>query len=169
MMERWMEHAELRPEHAAMQKNAGTWLVSAEYRMAPGAPPEESVMIAQIRPVMGGRFMIEDISGVMETAPGQQAPWSGMAISGYDNRLEKHTFVWFDSAGTSMTTGYGDQTGPNEWTYEYEMYDPMVGAVTQRKNVITVTAPDRHTFDMHTKQPDGSWFKNMTMEYTRAG
>ncbi len=169
MMQRWAEHAELTDNHKAMHDQAGTWLVKSQWWMGPGAPPEESMMIAQIRPIMGGRFMLEEMSGLMEQAPGQMVPWAGMAITGYDNHLEKNSFVWFDNTGTSLTTGHGEKTGRNTWTYEYDMYDAMMGAEVTRKNVITKKTANEHVFDMFTKMPDGSWFKNMRMTYTRDG
>lgn len=169
MMERWAKHSEITKQHEALQKSEGSWIVNSSWWMGPGAPEESHTFMATIRPIMGGRFMLEEMSGLMEMAPGQMTPWHGTAITGYDNHKEQFSFVWFDNTGTSLTIGYGDQTGRNEWTYEYEAYDPMMGAPTQRKNVITRTSDDQHVFDMYTKMPDGTWFKNMRMTYNRAG
>lgn len=168
MMERWESLGELRPEHEAMHDSAGTWLIESEWFTAPGAPPEEQLMMAKIRPIMGGRYMYEEISALMQNPDGTRSPWTAVAISGYDNRLAKHSFVWIDNTGTSMTVGYGDQTAPDEWTYEYSAYDMMADAMVERKNIINKLGPDSHTFEMHTRMPDGTWFKNMEMSYSRA-
>lgn len=167
-MTRWQEHAEINEHHKHLQKGEGSWLVQSKWWQGPGAPPEENAMISQIRPIMGGHFMLEEMSGLMEMAPGQQTPWNGMAITGYDNHKEQYVFVWFDNMTSSIMMGYGDQTGRHEWTYEYDAYDPMVGAEVSRKNVITEKNDNEQVFDMYTKQPDGSWFKNMEMTYLRA-
>ena len=168
MMQRWESLGEIRPEHKEMHDSAGTWLIESEWYMAPGAPPEEQLMMAKIRPIMGGRYMYEEISALMQNPDGTQSPWTAVAISGFDNRLGKHSFVWIDNTGTSMTIGYGDQTAPNEWTYEYSAYDMMVDEMVERKNIVNKLGPDSHTFEIHTKMPDGTWFKNVLMNYSRA-
>lgn len=168
MMKRWEEYGALRDEHKEMHSTAGTWLVSSQWWMSPDAPPQEQVMISEIRPFSGGRYMIEEMSGLMDSPQGKM-PWTGMAITGFDNRLGKHTFVWVDSSGTSILTGHGDKTAPNQWTFEYEAYDPKYDTIVQRKNVVSREGDDLQIFDMYTKEPDGDWFKNMSMTYTRQG
>lgn len=166
MMQRWEEHRAISEHHEELHDTAGVWLVESTHWMDPAAPPERSQMIAQITPIMGGLFMHETITGVIDM--GTPAAWAGTSITGYDNAKGRHVFVWFDSMNSSITLGYGDATGPDSYAFEYEMYDPMTGEMRPMRNTVERVSDDEMVFEMYTKKDAGAdWFRTLKLEYAR--
>lgn len=167
MMKRWDEHRAVSDEHKHLHAHQGTWLVTGKFWMNPAAPPQEYQMMAESTPIMNGLFVQEQMGGILDMGAGP-SPWSGMSISGYDNTQDRYVFVWFDSGSSSMTMGHGEQTKPDEWRYEYDMFDPMAGATVPYTHTIQMVSADKSVMTQSRKGPDGSWVKTMELVYTRS-
>ncbi|MHC5113816.1 MAG: DUF1579 domain-containing protein [Planctomycetota bacterium] len=167
MWETWMKLAEPGPEHAQLRAMAGTWHQKNTHWMTPGAPPDISESIATFKPIMGGRFMVEHISGEHEFM-GEKRDFEGMGIFGYDNLKQKHVYAWVDNHGTMIMTGEGtaDSTG-KVITYYSTIPDPTTGSTMEFKSVSRIVNNDKTIFEMHQKNPDGTWMQNMEIVGTR--
>jgi hypothetical protein len=167
MWAKWMELAQPGKEHAEMAKLAGAWNQESTHWMHPGAEPTTSTSVAKFEPILGGRYMIEHVTGQNEFM-GEVHDFEGIAILGFDNLKQKHVFAWIDNMGTMIMTGEGDadETG-KVITYYSEMPNPMGGGTMQIKSVSKIISDDETVYSMHEKQPDGSWFKNFQIVSTR--
>jgi hypothetical protein len=135
--------------------------------MYPGAQPESSTSTATMETILGGRFLVERVKGSFSMGD-QQMPFEGFGLIGFDNYTKKHTFVWADTMGTMTMSAEGtaDATG-KVITYFGKYPNPITGATTEVKSVQRIINDDKHVFEMHEKQADGSWFKNFEITATR--
>ena len=111
--------------------------------------------------VLGNRFLHQ----AYKSDPGAH-PFEGIGYFGYNNVTGKYEGFWIDSMSTGMMTEVGDCAGTT-WTMTGEGEFPVPGSRFQKRSVITVNGPDRHTLEMYFKGPDGNEFKNMEIVYTR--
>jgi hypothetical protein len=167
MMQQWMEFSQPGPEHRHMMESAGTWTQESKHWMYPGAEPEVATATATMKPIMGGRYMLEELRGRTEMN-GEPYDFEGMGVFGFDKMKKKHVYVWVDNMSTMIMAGEGtaDPTG-KIITYYSTMPDVMTGGTMELKSVVTEHAPDRQTVEVFQKMPDGSWFRSMEMIYTR--
>lgn len=166
MMEEWLKLAEPGPQHAEMAKAEGEWHQANTSWMYPGAEPSKSTSTSKLKSVLGGRYIIEKTSGAWEIN-GEQMPFEGMGIHGFDNAKQKYVFAWIDSMGTMIMTGEGtaDESG-KVITYYSEMPNPE-GGTMRMKSVATKIDNDHQKFEMFMQMPDGSWFRHMEMIQNR--
>ena len=166
--EQWMALAQPGAEHARLAQVVGTWHQDTTHWMVPGAEPNRSTAKAVVRSVLDGRFITQHVSGEFEFG-GQKFDFEGMGLYGYDNLERKHFFAWVDNMGTMMMTAEGTTDADGNIVYYSTMPDPMTGGKVKVKSILRFDSESRHTFQMHSEQPDGSWFKNMEITARREG
>ena len=164
MMKKWQAAATPGPAHKALDPLVGEWNVEARWWMAgPDGPPTESKATAQVRWILGGRFVQEDYSGDM-----MQKPFHGIGVTGYDNLKKKYISTWIDDMGTAIFACEG-ATDPDGkvLTFLGKMDDCMTGQKDKpMKYVVRILSPDKHTFEMHDLSLGGK-SKIGEMTYTR--
>lgn len=161
-MEAMMKAATPGAEHARMAKYAGKWKTKVTSYMNPGQP-ETSESTSERTMIMGGRFMIEKVSG---TFGGQ--PFEGMSITGFDNVDKKIHWTWADNFGTGMMHGVGTcDAGHKRCVSNTEMNDPMTGKVAKGRMVETYVDDNHYTFEMYGTGPDGKEMMMMKAEAAR--
>lgn len=169
MMAAWMEYMTPGEPHRAMAAHAGKWNMTAKMWMDPNAPPQVSQNTATMKPIMGGRYMLEHVEG----EPGAMMPgvtFKGMNIMGYDNHKKVHTFAWVDNLGTGIFTGEGSANADGtKITYMAEapdLFNP--GQMKPVKSVTEHVSDDKIVFSMYEINESGEWRKNFEGVYTRA-
>jgi hypothetical protein len=90
----------LGPEHANLAAFVGTWELTVEGVKEKGS--------AQIKSILGGRFITEDVKIPFGTF---DMEWHG--VLGYDRVKKQYTGVWFDNMANTTESGSGeaDKTG----------------------------------------------------------
>lgn len=166
MMQKWMEMNAPGEVHAEMQQMAGNWNSVNTYWAYPGAEPSVSNMKATIKPIMGGRYMLETVKGTMNMGD-QKMPMEGMNIMAYDNMKQKHMYCWIDNYGTGLFIGEGEEKADGSIVFMSEMMDPMSGEMVEMKSIARHNSKDDMEFEMY-RDMGGSWFKEMHIHYTRA-
>jgi hypothetical protein len=94
-MKQMMKLATPGPEHAALMRQAGTWEEHYKMRWAPDAPWQETTGTSVSHAILGGRYLMEEVSFTMEGQPMQ-----GIQILGYDNMTGEYTAQWADTMST---------------------------------------------------------------------
>ncbi|MFZ1556339.1 MAG: DUF1579 family protein, partial [Nitrospira sp.] len=79
MMELWQKLAQPGEPHKAFAGLAGTWTTTTKEWMEPGKPPTEASGTADMKMLLGGRFLYQEFNSQMM---GQ--PFSGIGIDAYD-------------------------------------------------------------------------------------
>ena len=165
MMDAWMKANQLGPQHEMLAEKAGTWTVTMKHWMdpnQPNQPPQVSQATSTSKSIMDGRYVLDHFEG---TTMGM--PFSGMGLTGYDNINQKFKTVWIDNFSTGMFFMEGEGNDQGGMTLYGKMKDPM-GDMQHMKAVSTKLGPDQERFEMFKKQPDGSWWKEMEMDYKRS-
>ena len=162
MMEMYQNLATPSEPHKQFESLAGTWTTQTKEWMEPGKPPTEAAGSADMKMLLGGRFLQQDFTGEMM---GQ--PYTGMGITGYDNLRKKYVSIWLDTMGTGpfMMEGTGSADGKTI-TLKGQHTEPGGGHMTHRA-VWKIVDSNTQTFDMWGNHGGGKEMKVMEIVYTR--
>lgn len=151
------------PNHKLLDPFVGEWNAAMKFWMAPGAAPQESKATSSAKWALDGRWVIEEFNGEFDGMP-----FKGISTTGYDPFKKKFISTWIDSMSTTMMVmeGAADPAGKT-FGYVSKGFDPMVGAETTTKTIITVDSHDQHTMKMYMIMPDGVETQTMEVVYTR--
>ena len=162
MLEMYQKLATPGEPHKQFESLAGSWTTQTKEWMEPGKPPTEASGSADMKMLLGGRFLQQDFTGEMM---GQ--PYTGMGITGYDNLLKKYVSIWLDTMGTGpfMMEGTGSADGKTI-TLKGQHAEPDGGHMTHRA-VWKMVDSNTQTFDMWGAHGSGKEMKVMEIVYTR--
>jgi len=163
VMEKYMKAALPGPEHEKMAKMAGKWKLAVTMWMAPGAPPQKSDATAEFKPILGGRYLQQEVRGNMN---GQ--PFEGMGVEGYDNVTKERFGTWVDSMSTGAMVMKGKcAAGAKKCTLKGKVSDAVAGKEVPVSETVTMKDDNNFTFEMQGPGPDGKMFKTLEIVYTR--
>jgi hypothetical protein len=173
MMKQMMELAKLNENHKLLTDLDGNWNYTIKMWMNPDqAKPQESKGTAVRKSVMGGRYVMMDVTGKMQM-PGEDGKmkdmqFKGMALEGYDNVKKKFVSSWIDNMGTGIQFSDGTyDPATKTLTYTSEV-EPMPGMKMPVKEVIKVVDNNHMTLEWY-ENHGGQEKKTMEINYTRAG
>jgi hypothetical protein len=174
MMKMMMEMSKLNENHKLLASMDGTWTFTNKMWMNgdPSSKPEESKGTAVRKSVMGGRYVVMDVTGKMKIPGADGKPkdfeFKGQGTDGYDNAKQKFVSAWMDnmSTGIMMAEGtYDSGTKTLNYTGEYQM---APGMKEQIREVVKLTDKDHMTFEWYENR-GGQELKTMEINYTRNG
>jgi hypothetical protein len=172
MMKQMMEMSKLNENHKLLSSLDGNWNFSIKMWMNPdpSAPPQESKGTATRKSVMGGRYVMMDVTGkmLMPGADGKMKDmqFKGMGLEGYDNVKKKFVASWVDNMGTGIEFSEGTyDPATKSFTYTMEM-EPMPGMKSQVREVIKIADNNHMMLDWYENQGGGEK-KTMEINYTR--
>ncbi len=153
------------PEHKRLDALVGTWNAKMSFLMAPGGVPEVSQMKAEIKPVLGGRYVQSHYKGVFKFM-GADIDFEGMGMMGYDKAAGKFTSAWGDNLSTSMLYQSGTfKDGAID--LRGEMPDGMGGTMAMRHRHI-VNDDGSYTLEFYQPNPlTGELAKIGWIEHTK--
>jgi hypothetical protein len=85
MMDVYTKLATPGEQHKQLASLAGSWTTKTKEWMEPNKPPVESTGSAEMKMLLDGRFLQQEVTGQMM---GQ--PFSGIEITAYDNLLKRY-------------------------------------------------------------------------------
>src|ERR1700687_3396000 len=113
MMAQMMEMSKLNENHKLLSSLDGNWDYAIKFWMNPdpNAKPQESKGTATRKSIMGGRYVMMDVSGKMQM-PGEDGKmkdimFKGMGMEGYDNVTTQSVGSWSDNMGTGIEFSEG--------------------------------------------------------------
>jgi hypothetical protein len=165
MTKRWQDSMTPGDSHKALESFVGSWTTQSSVWMdGPEKPPSVSPGTAEVKWVLGGRFLQMEMTGEM-----MGMPMNGIGFTGYDNFKKKYINFWIDNTATAMFTSEGTVSKDGKvFTYLGKMDDP----VTQEKNkpvkyIQTIVGSDKHIFEIHDMSIKGGKTKVVEMVYER--
>jgi hypothetical protein len=165
MMKRWQEAMTPGTAHKNLESLVGTWDTEVKTWMAgPTGDPMVSKAVSQVKSVLGGRYIMEEVTGDM-----MNQPFSGVGYTGYDNFNKKYVGFWIDNMGTGMTTLEGsiDKAGTT-FTMWGKMDDVTTGEKGKKVKYVTrIIDNDKHIFEIYDVTTYGDKKPTMLMTYTR--
>jgi hypothetical protein len=174
MMKQMMEMSKLNENHKMLAELDGNWNFTVKMWMNPdpNAKPQESKGTAVRKSIMGGRYVVMDVSGKMQI-PGEDGkmkatPFKGMGIDGYDNVKKKFVSSWIDNMSTGIQFSEGTYDAATKtYTYTSDM-EQMPGVRTPVRQVLKVPDNNHMTLEWY-ETHGGQEKKTMEIDYTRAG
>ncbi|HUF89802.1 MAG TPA: DUF1579 domain-containing protein [Gemmatimonadota bacterium] len=161
-MAAWQAYMTPGEEHQQLAQGAGEWNHELTFWMEPGAAPQQATGTSTMESILGGRYLVETMTGTM-----MGMPFEGRGMYGYDNAKAQYHMSWIDNMGTGLMTGWGAPEG-NKVTYSGTFVDPASGEDKPFRTVVTEVDPDHMIMEMYVPEPDGSGeFKNMEIHSYR--
>ena len=174
MMKQMVEMGKLNENHKLLSSTDGSWTYNIKMWMNPdpNAAPQQSKGTATRKSVMGGRYVVMDVTGKMqmpdETGKMKDMQFKGMGVEGYDNVKQKFVSSWIDNMGTGIQFSegtYDPATKTLTYTSEIEM---MPGVKTPVREALKLTDKDHMLLEWY-ETHGGQEKKTMEIAYTRAG
>jgi hypothetical protein len=172
MMNQMTELSKLNENHKLLTSLDGTWNYTIKFWMNPdpNAKPQESKGTAVRKSIMGGRYIVMDVTGKMQM-PGpdgkmKDVTFKGMGLEGYDNIKKKFVESWVDNMGTGIESAEGTyDPGTKTFTYTAEI-EPVPGMKSTVREVIKIADKDHMGLEWYESQ-GGQEKKTMEINYTR--
>lgn len=144
------------PEHKELMADAGKWEETYKMRMGPDAPWTESKGTSEAKPLLDGRYLMQNTSGDMM---GMQ--FHGIQIIGFDNMSKEYIALWMDS----MSTWWVTTRGKKDKDGKLEMKGTMVDIAGSRpfRMVMQRKGPDLNEVAMYDTIPGKGEIEMMTI------
>jgi hypothetical protein len=158
-MKAWMKAMTPGEPHKMLQKSEGRWdTVMKSWEAGPDAPPTEIKGTTEFKPVLGGRFMMEQLHSTMqmpdENGQMHDMAWEGMGLFGYDNYRQMYVGCWADTMGTQLLSMKGSMSQDGKVLTMYgDMDEPMLGVIGRNVRYVTTYIDDNtqkfEIYDLH--------------------
>ncbi len=148
--------------HRQLSGLAGTWKTVTKEWTDPGTPSAESTGSAEMKMLLGDRFLQQEYTGQMM---GQ--PFSGIGIEGYDNLRKKYVTVWMSSSGTGIFTMEGTASEDGRTITLKGQHPEPGGHSMQHRAVWKIPDDDHQTYEMYGPHKGGAEMKTLEITYTR--
>lgn len=162
MMDLYAKTAQPGDPHKLFATLAGSWTTQTKEWMEPGKPPTESSGTAEMKMLLGGRFLYQEISGQMM---GQ--PFSGIAIDGFDNVRKKYITAWMDSMGTGIFLMEGTASDNGRTITLTGQHLEPGGGYMQHRAIWKIIDNNTQSFDMWGTHHGGQETKMLEIRYVR--
>ncbi|BCA56979.1 conserved exported protein of unknown function [Nitrospira sp. KM1] len=162
MMEAYQKLATPGEPHKLFATLAGSWTTKTKSWMEPGKPPVESTGSAEMKMLLGGRFLQQEFSGEMM---GQ--PFNGYGIDGYDNLRKKYVTAWIDTMGTGLFIMEGTASPDGKTITMKGQHAELGGGQMTHRAVWKIIDENTQTFDMYGSHHGQKEMKMMEITYQR--
>jgi hypothetical protein len=130
--------------------------------MEPGKPPMESTGSAEMKTLLDGRYLQQELTGDMM---GQS--YSGIGTTGYDNIRKKYVSTWIDSMGTGIFVMEGTASADGKTITLTGKHEVPGGRSMTHRAIWKIVDDNTQTFDMFGTHQGGKEMKMMEITYTR--
>lgn len=156
MIQKMMELATPGEPHKELAKMAGNWELDFKMRMSPDSDWIDAKGTSEIKPLLGGRYVMETVKFSM-----MGMPVEGINILGYDNNKQEYTSLWADTWSTWWQSTRGKETADGT----IEMKGTMVDVAGERpfRMVISTKSDDHYETEMYDSIPPDGEVKMMTI------
>jgi hypothetical protein len=150
-------------QHKLLQKMVGKWNLSLKSWMAPNQPPTESTGTAEVKSLLGDRFVQTTV-----TSSFMGKPFNGIGTTGFDKGKKKFVGTWIDSMSTGMMRSEGTSDAAGKvMTSQAVATDPVTGKESRMRIVGKWESDDKMVEEFYEKH-GGKEAKTMEITYTRA-
>jgi hypothetical protein len=163
-MTAWIASARPVAQHDRLREMSGRWQVRQRDWASGAAPWNDARGTATWRPVLGGRFMEEELVTSLK-----HHPYHGMGLVGFDRDTGKYVGAWMDDFGTSLLPLQGDwDEGTRSLTLKGYI-GPQADPRTQWVMKQTWHDKDHMTVEWWGPTAAGTSVKVVEVDYTRLG
>jgi hypothetical protein len=148
--------------HKKFASLTGSWTTKTKEWMEPGKPPMESTGVAEMKMLLDGRFLQQELTGDMM---GQA--YYGIGITAYDNLRKRYVSTWIDTMGTGIFVMEGTASADGKTITLKGQHDEPGGGHMTHRAVWKIVDSNTQTFDMYMTEKRGKEMKMMEIVYTR--
>ena len=148
--------------HKQLASLVGSWTTTTKEWMEPGKPPMESTGTVEMKMLLDGRFLQQELTGNM-----MGRPYSGVGLTAYDNLRKKYVSTWIDSMGTGIFVMEGTASADGKATTLRGQHAVPGGGQMTHRAVWKIVDSNTQTFDMYGTHLGGKEMKMMEITYTR--
>lgn len=160
--------------HRFLESLAGNWnVVMKSWLDGPDQPATESKGLSQVKTILGGRYIVEDLSIEMlmvnpATDKEEKVTFQGQGLTGYDNYRNLYVNTWADNMSTQLLVCRGNRDFDGKILTLYgEMDEPAIGVRGRTVKYVTrIIDKDNRIFEMYDLFA-GDNYKVMEIGYTR--
>jgi len=158
------EFARPGPAHKVLESRVGNWTTLLRMWNEPGSPPSFDAGTAEIKWILGGRYLEISYDGTI-----LREPFQGVGHTGFDNLKQEYVSTWIDNAGTGINHSEGTfDAATQSITYTGECPDTNEWKYVKCRTVEKQIDADHWAQQMYTAGPDGSEFLCVDITFTRA-
>ncbi len=163
MMKAWKEYATPGEVHKVLAMDTGKWDAESLMWEKEGATPMKSVMKADIKMSMDGKYQVANYTGTM-----MDAPFQGEGIMGFNNASGKVESTWRDNMSTGMMLATGDYDASTKtFNIAGEMADPVTKQMRKFREKYTIVDNDTRKMEMFDTPAGGKEYKSMEITLKR--
>lgn len=149
-------------QHKQLASLAGSWTTKTKEWMEPNKPPVESTGSAEMKVLLDGRFLQQELTGQMM---GQ--PFSGIELIAYDNLLKRYVTTWMSTMGTGIFMMEGTPSADGKTITLKGQHPEPGGGYMEHRAIWKIVDNNTQTFDMWGTHHGGKESKMMEITYTR--
>jgi len=140
---------------------AGTWDVEMTFWLRPGGPPATTKGTSTIRTILNGRFIEEQIEGMLNGVPFTTLAWTGFNTS--TRQYEATRIATTNTARIAEAGVYDEKTNRFELKADY----PLAGDTWHQRTVIEPTSADAMIATSYLSFGNVPEWKAVEIKYTR--
>jgi hypothetical protein len=148
--------------HKQLAKLEGSWAAKSKEWMDPGKPAVESTGSAEMKMLLGGRFLQQESSGSMHGKP-----YSGIWTVGYDNLLKRYVSTWIATMGTGIFSMDGTASEDGKTITFTGQHDEIGGGHMTHRAIWKIVDNNTQEFVMYGTHHGGKEMKMFETIYTR--
>ena len=162
MMEVYTKLATPGEPHKLLATLAGSWTTKTKEWVDPQNPPVESTGSVDIKMLLGGRFMQQEITGTMHGKP-----HTGIWTIGYDNLLKHYVSSWIDSMSTQIFMMDGTASADGKTITFTGQHAEVGGGHMKHRAIWKIVDSSSQEFIMYGTYHGGEEMKMLEVFYTR--
>ena len=162
MMEVYTKLATPGEQHKQLASLTGSWTTKTKEWIEPNKPPVDSTGSAEMKMLLDGRFLQQELTGQMM---GQ--PFSGIEITAYDNLLNHYVTTWLSTMGTGIFMMEGTASADGKTITLKGQHAEPGGGYMKHHAIWTIVDSNTQRFDMYGTHHGGKEWKMMEITYTR--
>jgi len=162
-MEAYMKAGTPGAPHQALAATAGQYDLKIKSWHEAGGPAMEDTGTATRSMMLGGRVLVEEVRSSM-----MGMPYTGQAMTGFDNVTGKYWSTWNDSMSTGIMVTEGTcDAGKRTCEFTGSWNDPVKKVPVKARMTTRWTSPTTEVFEMYGPGKDGREMKMMEITYTK--
>ena len=165
VMEKLAKLQEPTGQHRLLSSLAGTWDYTLQYWAKEGADPQTSSGTMTNEMILGDRFLYSKTALILNVG-GQNIPYEGWGILGYDTVRNVFTSVWADTMRTGLMIGTGKYDEQSKTIEEKGHFThPMMEKEQAYRSALQFTSDETYKQTVFTLGQSGKDFKVLEIEF----
>ena len=161
-MEAYMKAGTPGAPHQMLAATSGKYDLKIKSWHEPGGPAMEDTGTATRTMMLDGRVLVEEVNSSM-----MGTPFTGHAMTGYDNVSGKYWSTWTDSMSTGVMVSEGTCDAQKVCGFTGSWNDPIKKGPVTARMTSRWTNPTTEIFEMYGPGKDGKEMKMMQITYTK--